>query len=324
MSSAIGSDECLVTGFVSDAITGQAIPGTRVTISGNVYSGFTDSTGTYSFISTEKNESELVVAAKGYHISRVTLPLCTRDTTLVDFMLMPLNLEHGVVDTCEYAREWRRRYDSLSRENAHVAYTQRTSPRVSIAGQITDYLTGTPLCSVEVRAYGNSHWYASTTTDRHGHFYFTELESGTYTLSYLPLGYDAQQSKSISINSETTAVVHAELPKDRYVVETDGEAMPPGDIICIVVDVRTGEPLHGASVLVVGMNRGSVTDGGGECRIPDVPVYTHSLKATAVGYYTVECCQVQVRPDATIVLNVHLAEKPIDLNGVITTRHLIE
>jgi len=76
-----------------------------------------------------------------------------------------------------------------------------------------------------------------------------------------------------------------------------------GYIVGRIIDSQTQDPIEGATVLVVGTNRGAVTDSLGEFVIKGVPAGVYTLKITSIGYQSIEIKNVAVKDDATIEVN---------------------
>jgi len=86
-----------------------------------------------------------------------------------------------------------------------------------------------------------------------------------------------------------------------------------GNISGRIVDSQTNQPLIGATVLLVGTNRGAQTDVDGKFTIPRVPPGSYTLKITAVGYHSLEIKDVNVSSDLTAVINNALTPAPEEL-----------
>ncbi|MFN0159039.1 MAG: von Willebrand factor type A domain-containing protein [Bacteroidota bacterium] len=84
-----------------------------------------------------------------------------------------------------------------------------------------------------------------------------------------------------------------------------------------IVDSQTGDPLAGASVLIVGAGRGAVTDTAGAFTIIDVPPGKYVARVSLVGYQAVEVTtQIDVEPKSTELLAVGLQAEDIEMEGV--------
>lgn len=78
-----------------------------------------------------------------------------------------------------------------------------------------------------------------------------------------------------------------------------------------VVDARTGDPLPGVNVLIVGTTMGAATDINGTFFILNVAPGTYKLRATMVGYAPSEVTNVKVFADLTATINFKLSQTVI-------------
>ena len=99
-----------------------------------------------------------------------------------------------------------------------------------------------------------------------------------------------------------------------------------GKISGVVTDKKTGEPLPGVNVLIVGTTLGSTTDLEGRYFILNVPPGTYSLKTSFIGYTTITKTDVQVTTDQTTEVNFQLEQTVIEGQTVtvVAERPLIE
>ena len=80
-------------------------------------------------------------------------------------------------------------------------------------------------------------------------------------------------------------------------------AEPTGQISGTVVDSQTNLPIAGATVLIVGTNRGANTDLDGKFLIKGVAPGTYTIRISSLGFQTVELKQVMVKANLTLKLN---------------------
>lgn len=92
-----------------------------------------------------------------------------------------------------------------------------------------------------------------------------------------------------------------------------------GKIIGKITDAISGEPIIGVNVLVVGTTRGAITDMDGKYTIIGVPIGSYTVRASQVGYATVENKDVKVGADETTQLNFKLTSSEVQLTGVTIT-----
>jgi outer membrane receptor protein involved in Fe transport len=89
-----------------------------------------------------------------------------------------------------------------------------------------------------------------------------------------------------------------------------------GKITGKVTDRETGEPLIGASVVLVGTTQGGTTDINGVYIILDVVVGTYQLKASYVGYQTITFANIRVNADLTTEANFQLPAEGVTVPTV--------
>ena len=95
-------------------------------------------------------------------------------------------------------------------------------------------------------------------------------------------------------------------------------AASTGQIKGRLVDKETGEPVIGASVLVVGTKFGAMSDPDGRYMIARLDPGKYSLKISSVDYSTVDVTDVEVKSDFTTEVNQKLNKKVTDLDDVIS------
>jgi len=85
-----------------------------------------------------------------------------------------------------------------------------------------------------------------------------------------------------------------------------------------VVD-ETGQPMFGATALIVGTTLGAATDANGDYGIIQVPPGTYSVRFSSIGYQTKIVEGVNVSSNNTTTLDVTLAEEVIEGEEVVVT-----
>jgi len=92
-----------------------------------------------------------------------------------------------------------------------------------------------------------------------------------------------------------------------------------------VTDLKTGEPLIGASVVVTGTSFGATTTPTGEFVILNLVAGTYQLKASYIGYQTITISNVRVNSDLTTEMNFELPAEGIQINeiSVVAVRPLV-
>ncbi|MBD3167207.1 TonB-dependent receptor plug domain-containing protein [bacterium] len=94
---------------------------------------------------------------------------------------------------------------------------------------------------------------------------------------------------------------------------------PTGTITGTVVNSSTQEPLAGANVVVVGSELGAATDLDGRYEIRNVPVGTHGVTASVVGYRTDTVSDVIVTAAKPAVVDFELLQMELQLEEVTFT-----
>ncbi|MBU1101863.1 MAG: TonB-dependent receptor [Bacteroidetes bacterium] len=90
-------------------------------------------------------------------------------------------------------------------------------------------------------------------------------------------------------------------------------------IVGSVLDKETGEPLFGANVVVKGTYLGAATDIEGNFYIINVPVGTHEVQASIIGYQTQVMTGVLVSADRVTSLDFTLSQSAIQSEEVVVT-----
>ncbi len=85
-----------------------------------------------------------------------------------------------------------------------------------------------------------------------------------------------------------------------------------------VTDVETGEPLYGATVLLVGTSMGAVTDSHGQYLIQNVPPGTYELRASYIGYRRKQE-RIVVASGARLTRDMKLVAVGVEKKGVVVT-----
>jgi len=91
-----------------------------------------------------------------------------------------------------------------------------------------------------------------------------------------------------------------------------------GRITGIITNNETGDPIIGASVQIVGTNRGAMTDFDGKFVVAQVEPGTYTVKITHLDYCAVEVTDVEVKSDLTFELLVSLEKKVNDIDVTIS------
>lgn len=83
-----------------------------------------------------------------------------------------------------------------------------------------------------------------------------------------------------------------------------------------VTDVSTGEVLPGVNIVIVGSGRGGVTNTKGEFSITGVTPGKYLVRASLIGYKTIEAKNIEIEADQSTIFNFKLASTEIEVEGV--------
>src|ERR1035438_6705196 len=83
-----------------------------------------------------------------------------------------------------------------------------------------------------------------------------------------------------------------------------------------VTDLKSGESLIGANVIVIGTSIGAATDVKGDYVILNLNPGTYTVKASYVGYQTITTTNVRVNADLTTELNIQLPAEGINVKEI--------
>ncbi|MBU8934076.1 MAG: von Willebrand factor type A domain-containing protein [candidate division Zixibacteria bacterium] len=97
-------------------------------------------------------------------------------------------------------------------------------------------------------------------------------------------------------------------------------AAATGKITGTITDKATGQPMIGVSIIVVGTDRGAMTDFDGKYVIPQLEPGTYTLRISSVNFTTIEVIDIIVRADITIVVSQSMEESTTGLDKVITVK----
>jgi hypothetical protein len=83
-----------------------------------------------------------------------------------------------------------------------------------------------------------------------------------------------------------------------------------------VVDKQTRDPLVGANILIAGSSYGAAADVNGEFSFVDLPVGTHTLRASYVGYSPMNLEEVRVFNDLTTEIEFPLEVEAVNIQAI--------
>src|SRR5690349_24299576 len=98
---------------------------------------------------------------------------------------------------------------------------------------------------------------------------------------------------------------------------TAGSFAQNGSFSGTVSDGRTGVPLSGATVTLVGTNLGAITDSLGSYTIANIPPKSYNVSASSIGYEVQTMYDVVVRSEGNIDVNFQLTEAAKQLEDVV-------
>jgi outer membrane receptor protein involved in Fe transport len=105
-----------------------------------------------------------------------------------------------------------------------------------------------------------------------------------------------------------------------FIISTTILTAQTGKITGKVFDAKSSETLVGVSVIIKGeQQRGAVTDIDGNFTIENVPVGTHIVSASYIGYTTKEISEVIVKASDVVNLDVSLSEQSTLISEVVIT-----
>lgn len=113
------------------------------------------------------------------------------------------------------------------------------------------------------------------------------------------------------------AVASPLAPSSAWIQQTPAQQ---GRIAGRVSDATSGEPLVGASVQVIGTDRGSLTDADGRFVITNVPAGSHTVRVTLIGYEQTEQ-QVEVAAGGAAEANFQLMQAAIALDEIVAVAY---
>ncbi|MCK9279475.1 MAG: TonB-dependent receptor [Melioribacteraceae bacterium] len=92
-----------------------------------------------------------------------------------------------------------------------------------------------------------------------------------------------------------------------------------GKISGKVTDAKTGEPLIGVNIIIIGTNLGAASDIDGNYFIINIPPGSYELKASLIGYSTIINKEVRVSVDKTTRIDFVLSETSVEMNDIVVT-----
>jgi hypothetical protein len=141
---------------------------------------------------------------------------------------------------------------------------KKKASSISLKGKVTDKSTGSALANALVYAEEIDTF---TLSDEEGNFEFEKLDDGTYTIVAHKTGYGDATKEDVVVAAGTVTTVNIEL-----------EALPPaGSISGTVTKAGVGVS---ATISVVGITGGTLTDPSGNFSKDDIPAGAQTIRAT--------------------------------------------
>ena len=94
-------------------------------------------------------------------------------------------------------------------------------------------------------------------------------------------------------------------------------AQTTGKIAGQVIDAKTGDPLPGVNILIVGTSKGAATDLKGDYYILNVPPGKYTLRAQMIGYEIVNVADVLVSVNRTATVDISMRETVLEGEEVV-------
>ncbi len=98
----------------------------------------------------------------------------------------------------------------------------------------------------------------------------------------------------------------------------DAGSQQTGQIKGTLTDIKSGEPIYGASVFVVGTSTGAISDFDGKYLIKRLKPGVYTLKISCLGYTTIEMKLITVTSDSTTVRSMQMTKSKVKLGKTIT------
>ncbi|MBV9495001.1 MAG: carboxypeptidase regulatory-like domain-containing protein, partial [Acidobacteria bacterium] len=263
-----------ISGSITDAANGTPIAGATVTLTenGTPRTTTTDASGHYSFSNVKTGSPVQVSASAADYQSQSSAPvtLPTDGSATINLALQPL------------------------------------------PGTISGTVTGSgnaPLAGVQVQLVDDQgHVIATTTTDASGHYSFSNIVPGNYTLRFTRDGY-VPATESAIVPRNGTVVVNAQL------------APVAGSVSGRVLDATTNQPLAGATVTLVSgsTTRTTTTNSAGQYVFANVDANVPStLRATRADYFDGAPVSFTLTPGGSLNQDLTLQPRPGSIGGHVT------
>ncbi len=255
-----------ITGRITDSKTRAGVSGATVRIAGTSLAEATDNDGMYTIENITVKEEGVTVEAfnRGYTSTAESFDLIAGSVVTVDLAI---------------------------------------SPNVgSIAGQVTDATTASPIADAKVRVAGTQ---IEVESDSDGLYLITNVEAGTgITLEATAADFSPESVGSVTVTAGSTT--------------TASIGMRPitGSLVGQITDASTGSGVTNATVRVVGTEKiGETEDATGQYTITGIPVQEGTtIQVITIGYST-ETDVIDIVGGQATVLDFALAPKTGYITG---------
>ncbi len=239
------------------------------------------------------------------------------------------------LDYLMMTRGWRR-FEWKEVLNGEPPAIQFQPERALIAGTVIDASTHQPIADASVTVTGTNQ---TVRTDSNGTFSIRNcdlsspinlsVEKDQFMKSSTMTLFDYNENVRLQlrgVESELSAQQNLDDNRTKHTVAgNDQNAIThkAGKIIGKIIDQKSGEPIPGVNVLVVGTTRGAATDLDGKYTIIGVPTGNYTVRATQVGYGAINYSNVKIDPNVTTSLDFKLQTADVAIGEVaITPEHL--
>lgn len=236
---ALQSNPGVISGTVTDALTANPIAGALVEVfNGTILVGFadTDGSGNYTILGLPPGSYTVIASATRYQSKTEGASVISGMTTTLDFAL--------------------------------------TKIKGTIAGTVSDALTGNPIPSATINVFQGVTFIASVLTDPNGQYSIPGFAPGSYIVTASASGFSSSAVGARVFANHTTAVNFALTPN-------------PGIISGTVADAATNQPISGAVIQVRDsfvLMATAVTDANGKYNFPSLAPGSYTVTATASNF----------------------------------------
>lgn len=307
MGQRIQETTCKLIGKVTDARTGEGLPGAKVNVLGTIIEATTDSGGSYEIQNLSWKTFTVRASKSGYtdgpafHV-RVIGGMTTRQ----DF-----NLRDTVL-----VQNW----DELSPVRQTGTKPKQGQPNEKatgmILGKVMDVKTGEGLLGAKIGIVGTT---ISTSSNVDGIYTIPNVPEGTYTLKASEIGFEDTTKTGIRvIGGQTTTQdfifgtryshggIYLNNRSEKGPKQEKPNEKETGKIIVKVIDAKAKEGISGASVTLIGTKYLTYPDMYGHYYIDQVPPGTYVLSVEALGFTKQEMIEITVVKEKTTVKTFYL------------------